>query len=103
MTGPRLDGARVVLGLDFGGTKIAAAVADTEGERLGTATVSSSRDLGAVEAFERGVQAGRALLEQTVPDAELVILEHSAHMGFVEENEAYVGAVRDFLDRRTAG
>jgi pimeloyl-ACP methyl ester carboxylesterase len=34
-----------------------------------------------------------------VPDAELVVLEHSAHMGFVEEPEAYVAAVRLFLDR----
>jgi pimeloyl-ACP methyl ester carboxylesterase len=33
-----------------------------------------------------------------VPDAELVVLEHSAHMGFVEEPEAYLGAVRTFLD-----
>ncbi len=66
------DAARVVLGLDFGGTKIAAAVTDTDGRRLGTATVSSSRDLGAVESFERGVRAGRELLAQTVPDAALV-------------------------------
>jgi proline iminopeptidase len=35
-----------------------------------------------------------------LPDAEVVILEHSAHMTFVEENEAYLAAVRDFLDRR---
>jgi proline iminopeptidase len=34
-----------------------------------------------------------------VPEAELVVLEHSAHMGFVEEPDAYVGAVRGFLDR----
>jgi len=46
--------------------------------------------------------AGSEAMAKGLPDAELVILEHSAHMGFVEENEAYVGAVRDFLDRRTA-
>jgi pimeloyl-ACP methyl ester carboxylesterase len=34
-----------------------------------------------------------------VAGADLVVLEHSAHMGFVEEPEAYVGAVRSFLDR----
>jgi pimeloyl-ACP methyl ester carboxylesterase len=34
-----------------------------------------------------------------VPDAELVVLEHSGHMGFVEEPEAYVAAVRRFLAR----
>jgi len=37
-----------------------------------------------------------------VPDAELVIFEHSGHMAFVEENDAYVAAVRDFLERRAA-
>jgi pimeloyl-ACP methyl ester carboxylesterase len=36
-----------------------------------------------------------------IPGAELVILERSAHMGFVEEPEAYRVAVRDFLTRRT--
>jgi proline iminopeptidase len=34
-----------------------------------------------------------------VAGAELVVLEHSGHMGFVEEPEAYIGAVRAFLDR----
>jgi pimeloyl-ACP methyl ester carboxylesterase len=37
-----------------------------------------------------------------LPDAELVIFEHSGHMTFVEENDAYVSAVRDFLGRRAA-
>ena len=32
-----------------------------------------------------------------LPDAELAILEHSGHMTFVEENDAYVAAVRAFL------
>jgi proline iminopeptidase len=32
-----------------------------------------------------------------VPGARLVVLEQSAHMGFVEEPEAYLAAVRDFL------
>ena len=35
-----------------------------------------------------------------LPDAELVIFEHSGHMTYVEENDAYVAAVRDFLERR---
>jgi proline iminopeptidase len=35
-----------------------------------------------------------------LPDGELVIFEHSGHMTFVEENEAYLAAVRDFLERR---
>jgi proline iminopeptidase len=37
-----------------------------------------------------------------LPDAELVVFEHSGHMAFVEENEAYLSAVRDFLARRVA-
>jgi len=35
-----------------------------------------------------------------LPDAELVVFEHSGHMTFVEENDAYLAAVRDFLGRR---
>jgi proline iminopeptidase len=35
-----------------------------------------------------------------LPDAELVVFEHSGHMAFVEESDAYVAAVRDFLERR---
>jgi proline iminopeptidase len=38
-----------------------------------------------------------------LPDAELVVFEHSGHMAFVEENDAYVAAVRDFLERRAIG
>src|SRR5919197_250712 len=34
-----------------------------------------------------------------LPDAELVVFEHSGHMTYVEENEAYLAAVRDFLSR----
>ena len=48
------------------------------------------------------VAAAEAMAEG-LPDAELVIFEHSGHMAFVEESDAYVGAVRDFLERRAAG
>jgi proline iminopeptidase len=34
-----------------------------------------------------------------VPGAELVVFENSAHMTFIEENEAYLEAVRGFLSR----
>jgi proline iminopeptidase len=36
-------------------------------------------------------------MAQRIPGAQLVVLEDSAHMGFVEEPEAYLGAVRRFL------
>jgi len=35
-----------------------------------------------------------------VHGAELTIFERSAHMTFVEEQDAYLAAVRDFLHRR---
>jgi proline iminopeptidase len=48
------------------------------------------------------VPAAEAIAEG-LPDAELVVFEHSGHMAFIEENDAYVAAVRDFLERRAAG
>ena len=35
-----------------------------------------------------------------IPNAELVVFENSAHMTFIEEHDAYLDAVRDFLARR---
>lgn len=52
----------VVLALDFGGTKIAAAVADVDGRRLAEATVPTARDHGADWNFERGLEAARELV-----------------------------------------
>jgi proline iminopeptidase len=42
------------------------------------------------------VEAAEAIANGA-PDARLVVFEESGHMTFVEENEAYVGAVREFL------
>jgi glucokinase len=58
----------VVLGLDFGGTKIAAAVSDPSGARLGTTTVDTRADLGAQATLGQGIRAARALLTSAVPD-----------------------------------
>jgi proline iminopeptidase len=44
------------------------------------------------------VEAARAIAEG-VQQGELVVFEASGHMTFVEENDAYVRAVRDFLQR----
>jgi proline iminopeptidase len=44
------------------------------------------------------VEAAHAIAD-AIPDAQLVVFEHSGHMTFVEENEAYVAAVRAFLHR----
>lgn len=62
----------VVLGLDYGGTKIATAVCDTSGERLGSATVDSGASLGARACFDRGIDTAHRLLAQAAPDRELI-------------------------------
>jgi proline iminopeptidase len=46
--------------------------------------------------------AGAEAMAAGLPDAELVIFERSGHMTYVEENEAYLAALRDFLGRRGA-
>jgi predicted NBD/HSP70 family sugar kinase len=61
----------VVLGLDFGGTKIAIAVCGPAGERLASATVSSGGELGARASFRRGIQAAHDLLAAAAPGHEL--------------------------------
>jgi len=61
----------VVLGLDFGGTKIAMAVCALDGEQLASATVSSGGESGARASFERGVQAARDLLAAAASGREL--------------------------------
>jgi len=62
----------VVLGLDFGGTKIAVAVGELSGARLGAASVDSLADAGAEAAMERGLTAGRDLLTTVGEGRELV-------------------------------
>jgi proline iminopeptidase len=46
------------------------------------------------------IQAAEAMAAG-LPDAELVVFEDSGHMTFVEENAAYLDAVRGFLARRS--
>ena len=47
--------------------------------------------------------AGGEAIAAGIPGAELVVFEHSGHMAFIEENDASLAAVRDFLGRRAAG
>jgi glucokinase len=61
----------VVLGLDFGGTKIAVAVSDLSGRRLGVGTVDSLADAGAEAAMVRGLAAARDLLADVAPGQQL--------------------------------
>lgn len=44
---------------------------------------------------------GAQAIANGIPTAELVIFENSGHMTYVEENEAYLVAVRSFLARTT--
>lgn len=52
----------VVLGLDFGGTKIAVAVSDMSGARLGHVSVDTLAQAGAEAALTRGIGAASDLL-----------------------------------------
>jgi glucokinase len=70
----------VVVGFDFGGTKIATAVCDLMGNRLASATVSTGADAGLLQPagargahaiFDRGIQAARDLLAAVAPRGEL--------------------------------
>jgi len=61
----------VVLGLDFGGTKIAAAVCDLAGTRLASTVVDSLATDGARASFDHGVDTARDLLASSAPGARL--------------------------------
>ena len=61
----------VLLGLDFGGTKIAAAVCALAGDRLGSATIASGGEHGAQASFGAGIRAARELLKSAAPGAPL--------------------------------
>ncbi len=61
----------VVLGIDYGGTKIATAVCDLSGRRLATRVIDAEPDSGARAAFDRGVRAAKALLAETAIDRPL--------------------------------
>jgi glucokinase len=62
----------VVLALDFGGTKIAVAVCDLEGNRVGDTVVATQAEAGASSAFHRAIATARELLTTAAPDRELV-------------------------------
>ena len=61
----------VVLGLDFGGTKIAMAVCGPDGEQLASVTVATDASAGARACFDRGIRSARELLAAFAPGREL--------------------------------
>jgi glucokinase len=64
-----MSSAPVVLGIDFGGTKIAVAVCDLSGQRLAAAVVDSLAEQRARASFDYGVQTARDLLAVEAPGA----------------------------------
>lgn len=60
-----------MLGLDFGGTKIAVAVCDLAGNKIGSAAVQSGGEHGARVSFARGLAAARQLLADAAPGTRL--------------------------------
>ncbi len=74
----------------FQGTGIDPELADRVGEvAVPALVVAGRRDPGTFEASEA--------LARAIPGSTLVMLEESGHLPFVEEQEAFVDAVRDFL------
>ncbi len=92
----------VVLGLDYGGTKIAAAVADLDGNRLASTTTSSGGALGAQASFARGIQVARDLLEDTAPGSELVAVGVST-FGIPFEDRVELAPAIDGWDKLAMG
>lgn len=62
----------VVLGMDFGGTKIAAAVCDSAGARLGSVTIPIRADDSGQATLDRGIAAAQALLDETAAGRPLI-------------------------------
>jgi glucokinase len=60
----------VVLGIDFGGTKVAIAVGDLDGNRLGAVTIPAAES-GAAAVLAATIDAGRGLLARVAPGSEL--------------------------------
>jgi proline iminopeptidase len=101
---PRIDDMRAAMaGAVYGPDVLRAAAAEdygaiAVGDRLAEVThpvlvLAGRHDRTCSVAAAEALAAG-------LPDSELVVFERSGHMTFVEENEAYLDAVRDFLERR---
>ena len=63
--------SRVVLAVDFGGSKVAATVADVTGCRLGSTSVRVDPHASARRTFGRAIEAGKTLLGDVAPGSGL--------------------------------
>jgi glucokinase len=82
----------VVLGIDFGGTKIAAAVCDLAGNKLAAAVVDSLGERGARVSFDQGVRTAKALLAEAAGSAQLAAVG-VATFGIPFEDRVELGPV----------
>jgi proline iminopeptidase len=100
---PRIDDAIAAMGDAIYGTEVLRAAATGDyghiavEDRLGVVNhpvlvLAGRHDRTCPVAAAEAMAAG-------LPDAELVVFERSGHMTYVEENEAYLAAVRAFLSR----
>jgi glucokinase len=92
----------VVIGLDFGGTKIAAAVCDLAGNQLASTTVDSGGALGAQASFGRGIQVCRDLLSLRAPGSELAAVGVST-FGIPFEDRVELAPAIDGWDKLAMG
>jgi glucokinase len=92
----------VVLGLDYGGTKIAAAVGDLDGNQLASATTGSGGALGAQASFARGIQVARDLLQESAPGSELAAVGVST-FGIPFEDRVELAPAIDGWDKLAMG
>lgn len=76
----------LVLGIDFGGTKVALAVTDETGRRLLEKTIWTRPELGARWNLDRALSAARALVEEAASFGE-VIAVGACTFGIPRENE----------------
>jgi glucokinase len=83
--GPASDGS-FLLGLDFGGTKIALATARSDGTVLYRHEIPTLADQGAERAVERAVAAGRDLIDRTAIAGERLRAVGVATMGVTLEH-----------------
>jgi glucokinase len=88
----------VVLGLDFGGTKIAAAVGDLDGTMLGSTVISADPLLGADANLAAAIGAGRALLGQVASGRDLTAVGVSTFGIPGEDGVALAPAIDGWAD-----
>lgn len=93
---------RVVLALDYGGTKIAGAVCDLSANRLASATVDSDGALGAQASFGRGIGLARDLLRRAAPDSDLAAVG-VATFGIPFEDRVELAPAIDGWDKLAMG